>query len=305
MMLRGTALLHSYFKTASLLAASAVALSLMGASSAGPLVVPNLPMGHNAAMIYNPGNGDFVGYRIVVDPSGMATAVDGAGRDSSELQSDVTQKFFADLAAAGPLDKLPAGDCSSTANADATTVEVNAAVIITWNGKHSPALTCVTDPKAVRILLDATTIQHAIYVQAYRKRTMVTYGGGETYKGEGYDYNAAYNSSGDSGFYIDRFQNASFTYDNFSYDPMSFNLFENDGEFHSNGPFTTFPGTGPEFTNLPYANPYSGAPEGGIPSIYPFSGGPWSNTGSGSSPFTNSPFGQSPFVGNGAAVYSH
>jgi hypothetical protein len=298
MMLRGTALLHSYFKPASLLAASAVALSLMGAYSAGPLVVPTLPMGHNAAMIYNPGNGDFVGYRIVVDPSGKAAAVDGAGRDSSELQSDVTQKFFADLAAAGPLDKLPAGDCSSTATADATTVEVNAAVIVTWNGKHTPALTCVTDPRAVRILLDATTIQHAIYVQAYRKRTMMTYGGGYTYKGEGYNQNAAYdyNASGDEGFYIDRFQNASFNFDNFASDSMNFSLFDNEYQARSNGPFTTFPGTGPEFTNLPYANPYSGTDLINIPQIWPFGGGPWSNTGSGASPFSNSPFGQSPFA---------
>ncbi len=298
--------MNSNLKPVALIAASAIAIALMGAYSAGPLVVPAIPMGHNAAMIYNGGNGDFVGYRIVVDPSGKAVAVDGAGRDTSELQADVSQKFFSDLASAGPLDKLPAGDCSSATNASstsasATTVEVNAAVVITWNGKHTPALTCVSDPRAVRILLDATTIQHALYVQAYRKRTMVTYGGGYTYKGEDYNQHDAYNSNGGDGFYINRFQNESFDFNNFSSDNMNFSNFNNEATFQSNGPFTSLPASNEVFQNLPYANPYGSAPSTNLPYYWPFSGGPWSNAGSGASPYGSAPYGESPFVGGPSA----
>ena len=76
---------------------AALAVTLLGASS-----IPTLPMSKSAAMIYNPGNGDYSGFRIVVEPNGKAMAVDAAGRASNELNSDVAQRFFDDLSAAAP-----------------------------------------------------------------------------------------------------------------------------------------------------------------------------------------------------------
>ena len=268
----------------------------MAASNAGPLYVPMLPMPHNGAMIFNPGGGDYAGYRIVVGQSGIATAVDGAGRTSNQLQSDVAQKFFNDLAAAGPLEKLPPGDCSSVKAGDATTVEVNAAVVITYNGQRTPALTCVSDPRAVRILLDATTIQHALYVQAYRKRTMLTYGGGQTYKGDGYTNNAV-PIPNTEGFYIPQFQNEQMTYQQFDSGNFYFNNFETEYP-SSTGPWSGVPGASTVFTNLPYAQSFVNPGFESVPTVYPWQGAPgtsvngtspWSNLPNGSTPYSNAP----------------
>jgi hypothetical protein len=258
-------------------------------------------MASNAAMIYNPGNSDVAGFRIVVDPNGKAAAIDGAGRGSSELQPDIAQKFFSDLAAAGPLNKLPAGDCSS-AKADAsTTVEVSASIVVSWNGQRTPALSCVTDPRAVKIVLDATTIQRALYVQAYRKRTM-TYGGGYAYGGGGYQAGSSGYESGGR-FYIPPFQTGSFNFTNFSSDNFYFSTFDNESSLHSNGPWAAAPPGSTLFTNLPYANPFSGATFTSLPYAWPFSGGPYSSNGT-VTPYSPAPYGQSPFVG-GPSVYSH
>ncbi|HXN09493.1 MAG TPA: hypothetical protein VN860_07495, partial [Candidatus Acidoferrales bacterium] len=103
--------MNRFYLVLSSFAVSAAAFVLMGADK--PAAAPAPTIAHNAAMISNPGNGDYAGFRILVEPSGKAAAVDGAGRAASELQPDIVQAFFADLAAAGPLDKLPTGDCAS------------------------------------------------------------------------------------------------------------------------------------------------------------------------------------------------
>jgi hypothetical protein len=49
----------------------------------------------NTAVISNPGNGNFAGFEIVVDSTGKAWAIDGAGRSSGQLPLGVAQAFFA------------------------------------------------------------------------------------------------------------------------------------------------------------------------------------------------------------------
>ncbi len=312
----GTASLTKQSQRLGLVAASIVAVALMGASSGVSSFVPQLPMPPNGAMIFNAGNGDFAGYRIVVSPDGQAVAVDGAGRSASELQPDVAQGFFQDLAAAGPLDKLAAGDCASKNAGAATTVEVNSAVVISYGGQHTPALSCVSDPRAERLLMDATTIQHALYVQVYRKRVTpnytLAYGkSGPTYKGEGgggytsvtsADY-GGFNSGGfdNSGFSEDQFQFDSFKNESFSDQAFSAGNFTFDN-FHneyplSNGPFIDqYPSTTQVFTNLPYAQPYSSSPtSGNLPSVFPYQGAPGTALTT-TSPWGNAPANASPFV---------
>jgi len=288
---------------------AALAVPLMGANGAGPSGVPNLPMPPGAAMIFNAGNGDYAGYRIVVSPSGAALGVDGAGHASSELQTDVTQKFFSDLAAAGPLDKLPAGDCAAKSATMGTTVEVNSAVVVSWNGQHTPALTCVSDPRAIRLLLDATTIQHALYVQAYRKRVIVrngypsgyAYSGGSQYGASSGQYSpvAGFNTENPYNsdmFQMQQFQNESFNYSQFSSDNFQFENFHNEYP-QANGVFTTnLPGGSP-FTSLPSISPFNGSPYTNAPTLNPFSGyGPPSTNITNTSPWSSSPFNGSPFT---------
>jgi len=281
-------------------AVSAVAFMLMGAGTHGVKTAPAPTLIHNAAMISTPGNGDYAGFQIVVEPNGKAAAVDGAGRASNELAPDVVQAFFADLAGAGPLDKLPAGECSSAASrVPSTSVEVNAPIVIWWNGQHTAALACVTDSRAVKIVLDATTIQRALYVQAYRKRVTVGYGTGYTYGG-GYQRNAGYDSSG---FYISRFQNDRFNFKNFSTDGFYFSNFDS-GFQRSNGPWGSGPSSSQVFTNLPYSSPMSGLPASNIPFANPYTSAPYSSGYGIDSPFGPSPYSSGSFS-NGPTIVTH
>jgi hypothetical protein len=284
-------------------AVSTAAVVLMGATSANPELVPQLTTSKGSAMIYNAGNGEFAGYRIVVSPDGQAAAVDGAGRSTNQLEGSVAQKFFNDLASAGPLDKLPAGDCASKSTAAATTVEVNAAVVISWNGQHSPALTCVTDSSAVRLLLDATTIQHALYVQAYRKRVTAGYGqsvvygpSGVRYVRGGYGGGLAYGAGEyDGRFIFQPFKNEGFGYEQFSAGRFSFNNFDNEYPM-ANGVFeTNLPGASP-FVSLPYTSPFNGSPWTSLPQVYPFQGVQPTTNIETTSPWSGSPANGSPFV---------
>ena len=298
MMLVGGPRMNRFYLVLSSFAVSAAAFVLMGADK--PAAAPAPTIAHNAAMISNPGNGDYAGFRILVEPSGKAAAVDGAGRAASELQPDIVQAFFADLAAAGPLDKLPTGDCASArSDVPSTSVEVNAPIVITWNGQHTAALACVTDPRAVKIVLDATTIQRALYVQAYRKRITVGYGTGYTY-GSGYQRNSGYDGSR---FYIPRFQNDAFTFKNFSTDGFYFSNFDS-GIQRSSGPWGSGPSSSAVFTNLPYSNPFSGLPSGNIPFTNPYTSAPYSSGFGSASPFGASPYSSSPFS-NGPPVVTH
>ncbi|MBV8595076.1 MAG: hypothetical protein JOZ50_02385 [Candidatus Eremiobacteraeota bacterium] len=284
---------------------STAAVVLMGASSAPPPAVPQIAMPKGSAMIYNAGNADFTGYRIVVSTTGQAWAIDGAGRSSNQLESTVTQKLFNDLAAAGPLDKLPAGDCASKAAADATTVEVNASVIITWNSQHTPALTCVTEPNAVKLLLDATTIQHALYVQAYRERVTVAYGSTVVYGPNGVSYARGSYAGGfaygggsdyyDGRFMFQPFKNEGFGYDQFSGGHLSFDHFDNEYPQAGGVFLTNIPGGTNPFVNIPYSSPYNGSPWSSLPQVYPFQGSMPTTNIETTSPFSSLP-GSSPFV---------
>jgi len=108
-----------------------------------------------SATISNPGGRDFSGFMIVIEPSGRAWALDGAGHSNGQLQGPLTQMLFADLAAAGPLARLPDRDCDQ-------------ALLIGWNGQRSSNLQCSADPRSIKLISDIAAIQRALYVQSYR-----------------------------------------------------------------------------------------------------------------------------------------
>jgi hypothetical protein len=261
------------------LAVSLLALAFIGAA------VPALPQPPNAAMIYNPGSGDYAGFRIVISPDGRAIAIDGAGHTSAQVQSDLVDRFFADLGSAGPLAQLPAKPCGDEAGPSAsTTVEVNAAITISWKGQHSGLLRCATDVRAQKLLLDATEIQRALYVQAYRTRNLRSYGLGyapsapATY-GNVPDYRVTFDQ-----FYFGTFNGQPLRFDNLTTDHFSSGITFTTpftGSPFTGAPTTSLPtssiGTSSPFVGLPGANPFVGlpgaSPYSSLPNASPFSGG--------------------------------
>ncbi len=288
-------------------AVTALAFSLLGAG-----YVPELPMPPGAAMIYNAGSGDFAGFRIVIKPDGEAISVDGASRASGQVQPDIAQKFFSDLAAAGSLAKLPAQSCSSKGpDNSTTTVEVNSAITVSWHGENSPPLSCVADPQAEKILLDATTIQRALYVQVYRKRATLAsnYGYGIGYQGSAsggsyggaryasFDESDSYNY-GSGSFHMDPFQSPSLDMGaNFSTGRLDWQAFsaENGGTVN---PYSgALQGSSP-YTSIPNISPFTSLPAASVPTVYPWAGSPVS-TGPGSPlPYSNAPFASAPNSGS-------
>jgi hypothetical protein len=213
----------------------------------------------------------------------------------------MVRAFFADLGDAGQLDALPTGGCSAAKSEEpSTSVEVNAPITITWNGQHTGALACVTDPRAIKIVLDATTIQRALYVQAYRKRVTVAYGTGYTYGG-GYQRKTGYDSSH---FYIPGFQNDAFTFTNFSTGGFYFSNFDS-GLQRSSGPWSSLPASSQVFTNLPYSSPFSGLPSGSVPYTSPYASLPYSSGIGNANPFGASPYSSGPFSSGGPTIVTH
>jgi hypothetical protein len=130
-----------------------------------------------AATISDPGGSDLSGFTIVIDPSGHAWALDGAGHTTGDVNLSVTQAFFTDLAAAGSLAQLPERPCEQD-------------VVIGWNGQRTPNIACSSDQRALRLMSDVAAIQRALYVQSYHTsasvaRSTVSYGArpanGQTY----------------------------------------------------------------------------------------------------------------------------
>jgi hypothetical protein len=143
----------------------ALPLTLLGAAA------PQTVRPDNAAIIYNPGNGDFSGFRIVVGRNGEAWATDAAGNESGHLSPSLTQAFFADLAAV-PLAQQPARACpSSDPNVAGTSIWLNAGSNPSASTQSIPNPDCALDPSVTRLFDDALAIEHALYVSAYRTRT--------------------------------------------------------------------------------------------------------------------------------------
>ena len=130
-----------------------------------------------AATISDPGGSDLSGFTIVIDPSGHAWALDGAGHTTGYVNLSVTQAFFTDLAAAGSLAQLTERPCQQD-------------IAIGWNGQRTPNIACSSDQRALRLMGDVAAIQRVLYVQSYHtsasvSRSTVSYGAtpsnGQTY----------------------------------------------------------------------------------------------------------------------------
>jgi len=242
----------------------ALAIALLGASP-----VPQLPEPRGAATIYAAGNGDYSGFRIVVQANGHAVAVDGAGRSTLDLQNDVSDRFFADLRSASVAPKNPTPQCSNVA----TSVSDN--ITIKWNGKAWSGLSCASDSPLLALAADAKSIERALYVQTYRARPMYVYIGqnGPQYSGGGvYGTSALYGPSAGYASY------------NFSggYSSSPYSGYPSGSAPTGGLPSGSLPMSSPFGGSLPSGSPYTGLPTSGLP---------------GSSPYGSSPFGGSPYGG--------
>lgn len=264
-------------------AVAALTVALMGASPS-----PAAPVPKDAVVIYNPGNGDYTGFRIVVEPSGQANAIDGAGQASKFLHADVVDRFFNDLSAAAPLAQPSGERCRTKPETSDTGVEINTAVVIHWHGWNWSALTCASDARLVKLLADATTVQQALYVQAYRERPIyvyvgnhynegASYGPSVSYAGPVYSNGAAYTADRSEAFYLPRLSNGYSVMSN----PYNGSLPGSypSGTLPVSSPYSGLPGSSMTFTN-----PYSGLPAGSITTTSPFTSGPYS-----SSPYSGGP----------------
>ena len=145
-------------------------LAVAGTARASADSTPN-----GAAIIYNPGNGDFTGFRIVVARDGQAWASDGAGAGVSQLPAALSQELFADLAAV-PLSQQPARSCpSDQPETSGTSIWVNSAFNRNSHVQRNAGLNCAADARILKLFDDAVAIERALYVHAYRTRPMVVF----------------------------------------------------------------------------------------------------------------------------------
>ncbi len=128
--------------------------------------------GRDAAFIFNLGFEDFAGFRIAVDPSGKAWAIDAGGRTSSQLDSDIVNRLFSDLRAAGTLSTIAAQRCDPPEPGIQFPTTVRAPLIVAWRGQATTDLSCATDQRALALRADAAVVQRTLAVQSYRLRSV-------------------------------------------------------------------------------------------------------------------------------------
>ena len=146
----------------------------LAAPAAANSTVPALPLPAGSAMIFSPGTADYVGYRIVLAPSGDAIAVDAAGRAQHPVSAKLAKALFDDLATAQPLSKLATAPCSPPAT-------LVAPLVITYGNDTSPDIGCNADAHEAALLADAQAIAHALYVANYRSKSLPRFfRGGQT-----------------------------------------------------------------------------------------------------------------------------
>jgi|GEM_PF-795030 len=296
-----------------------MALGFMGASRAPAHAVPGsrqVPQKH-AAFIYNLGIDDFAGFRIAVDPSGKAWAVDGGGQSSGDLQNDLVRRFFNDLNAASPLNQLPNQKCSLAQPGIQFTTNVKAPLIVTLAGQSSPDLTCAADQRLQNLRADAIAIQHALAVQSYRVRTLV-FGESNTanasiagksypqptssalsnYSFNGNGFSSSMSSSGSNygaGFSAGRFSNEPFSMGGFTSSRLSssgLSLERFNTESFSNNNFSSDFHVSNDFRSQTFNSTFSSSFSNGG-----FSGGGFGNGGFSSPNYSNGGFGAGGFGG--------
>jgi len=111
------------------------------------------------AIILNSGSTNTIGYRIFVLPSGQARYIDGIERGNGIISASLTKKFFSDIRAAMPLEKLPTNQpCIKPASFGTSTR-------IRFDRKQSPDISCPGNAEVRLLFKDVTQIAQALKVK--------------------------------------------------------------------------------------------------------------------------------------------
>jgi hypothetical protein len=104
-----------------------------------------------AIVIADSGSTNTIGYRISIGADGDTSYVSGAGPGQATLPTDLYARLTSDVAAAGPLSKLPAGSCMKPAS-------FGTAVKISLAGQTSPDLSCAGNDAATKLKDDIDAV---------------------------------------------------------------------------------------------------------------------------------------------------
>ncbi len=120
-----------------------------------PSAVPGVPKTSGEALIVNSGSTNRAGYRLRVYAAGWTALQQGDVPIRKRVPGALIKHFFADLAAAGALDKLPAPNCMKSASFGSSTQ-------VGYRGAMSPDLECPSPSASARALaIDATALAAA------------------------------------------------------------------------------------------------------------------------------------------------
>ncbi|HEY0394103.1 MAG TPA: hypothetical protein VGD01_06365 [Candidatus Elarobacter sp.] len=116
------------------------------------LRVPTTP---GEALIVNSGSTNRAGYRLRVWADGTTALQQGDVPLKKQVSAELVKRFFADLNAAGPLDRLTLAHCMKSAS-------FGSATAIGYRGKMSGDISCPGTSTAARALaIDATALAEA------------------------------------------------------------------------------------------------------------------------------------------------
>jgi hypothetical protein len=125
------------------------------ASPAPPAAYLRVPVTAKEALIVDSGSTNRAEYRLRVYANGWTALQQGDVAIKKHLDPKLVQRFFADLDAAGPLDRLPTARCMKS-------VSFGSSTRVGYRGKMSPDLACPSSAPAVRALaVDVSAITSA------------------------------------------------------------------------------------------------------------------------------------------------
>lgn len=143
------------------LACLALALAFVAAAATDAVAysrVPEyLPVPPGAAVIMNTGSTNTSGYRIVVQRSGASEFVGAMGRSTAQLDTQLVDNFFSDLAAASPLSERATTPCMKSAS-------FGTSLFVYWDHSRSPDLSCPSDKEGKAVRSDAEEIAAALHL---------------------------------------------------------------------------------------------------------------------------------------------
>jgi hypothetical protein len=129
--------------------------------------VPYLPIPKGAAVILNTGSTNALGYRIVVQSSGVAEYVAGNARAKARVSAATANKFFADMRAGARLAQMPIMQCMKSASFGTST-------FVWWRGQRSGDLECAADARGKALASDVSAIAQALKIETHAKRMLPT-----------------------------------------------------------------------------------------------------------------------------------